>query len=335
MVADGGRGNGSTQTARCTEGRVGVSDEYEVVCRFCGTVSRADRIFCLKCRMRLSQASLGLRPDDFTTEMDRSTLSTLMGTEPLPHLVEKVVARGGKRSEAWLEKHALKISPPSRLDALVRSCAELLGIEKLPKGYVAPIDEMNAFTAGRDEDPFFVVCAPVLDVLDFTALQGVVAHELAHVRGRHVLYHTAAESMATGAQIAASVFAAGVVALPIRMLLLSWYRESEASADRASLMVLGNYERFQKVLVGLTRAERGGGPEVADGSLSELLQTHPSVAGRLRLAREFTRTAGYWEGRRRVKQAADASPLTAACQKCGLTSPKSEAFCPGCGISRR
>ena len=224
---------------------IAVSGGDEVACRSCGTYSRADRVFCLRCRVRLNQGSIGLRPEDFTTEMDRSTLSTLKGTEPLPHLVQKFVARSGNKSEAWLDAHALKITPPSRLDALMRSCAELLGVERLPRGYVAPIDEMNAFTSGTDQDPFFVLCEPVVEALDYVSLQGVVAHELAHVRGSHVLYHAAAESIATGAQVASMAFAAGMVALPIRMLLLSWYWESVVWAVRASLMIMGNYERFQ------------------------------------------------------------------------------------------
>lgn len=311
--------------------------EPEVICKACGTCSRLDRVFCLGCGRRiLALSHSSLRVEDFTTPADRSSLEVLRGTEPLPHLVEKLVPSGRERSESWLSRYGVRVRPPSRLDTLIRGCADVLGLERLPRSYVAPISEANAFSAGKDDDPFLVVCSPVLDSLDYVEIEGLLAHELAHVKSKHVLYHSLAESVASGVQVAATLLAAGLLTVPIRMVLLSWYRESEVSADRAALLMLGGYGRFQTLMVNLTEADGGGRAlGVEDGSLTELMQTHPSVGGRLRLAREFAARPEFALGRGKVKAASAESLIMASCSYCGFISPRTEAFCPSCGVSRR
>ncbi len=310
--------------------------EPEVICRFCGVCSRSDRVFCLGCGRRLATPSDSvLRTEDFASDADRSSLEALRGTEPLPHIVEKLVPSGRERSEAWLSRYALRVRPTSRLDTLVRGCGEILGLEMLPAVYIAPSGEANAFTTGSDEHPLLVICSPALEVLNYTGLEGLVSHELAHVRSRHVLYHSLAESLASGVQVAASMLATGLVTIPIRMALLSWYRESEVSADRASLLMLGNYGMFESLMAGLASADASGEADaVGDGSLTELLQTHPSIAGRLRLAREFMAGPEYFHGRSRIMMATTSSRLMAICAQCGFVSPRAEVFCPNCGVSR-
>ncbi|MDG7008067.1 MAG: M48 family metalloprotease [Nitrososphaerota archaeon] len=309
------------------------SSTKEVACSFCRRFSRLDRVFCLACRRRLSHPALALSSSDFATFADQSMLGSLKATEPLPHLIEKIVSTGGKTSEGWLSKNGMLVGFPSRLDAMVRGVGEVLGIRRLPRVYVARTAELNAFSAGTDDDPLLVICAPVFQALDYAGVEGLVAHELAHIATRHVLYHTLAESVSSGVQLAASAFAAGMMSLPIRMMLLSWYRESEASADRASLLFLGDPRKFESMMAALSGVQRVNGSTPA-GDLAELMQTHPNEANRLRLARE------YWSGtdcaavRGKLIAAANSSALMAFCRRCGLVSPKTEPFCPVCGVSR-
>lgn len=276
---------------------------------------------------------MALSSSDFATLADQSILGSLRATEPLPHLIEKVVPASSKASEKWLSKNGSRVDFPSRLDALVRGMGEVLGIQRLPRVYVARTPEMNAFSSGTDDDPLLVVCSPVFQVLDYLGLEGLVAHELAHIANRHVLYHTLAESFSTGFQFAASALAAGMVSLPIRMMLLSWYRESETSADRASLLFLGDPRKFESMMVSLS-GPRGAKTTSAAEDLAELIQTHPNVANRLRLAREYSGNPDYPAVREKLIAAANSSALMAFCRRCGLVSPRAELFCPGCGVSR-
>ena len=306
------------------------------MCAYCGTYSRLDRVFCVGCGRRLLKPSQDvLRVEDFASEADRSSLETLKATEPLPHLVERLAPFRQEQSETWLMKNGTRIRPTSKLDTLIRGCAEILGVERLPRAYIAPSDQANAFTTGKDDDPILVLCSPLLDILDYVEMEGLVSHELAHVRSRHVLYHSLAETVASGVQMAASPLGAGLLSIPIKMILLSWYRESEVSADRASLLILGNYGVFESIMAKLAAAdETGGAAAVRDGSMAELMQTHPSIQGRLRLAKEFGSSRDYALARGRVLAAAASSSSMSACRYCGFVSPRAEVFCPSCSLGR-
>lgn len=251
--------------------------------------------------------------------------------EPLPRILSRFVAPDGRRLEAWLSKNAAKISPPSKLDTLIRSCGEVLGLEALPKAYVAPFAQLNAFTTGADDSPVLVICAPLLNRLGYMEMEALVAHEFAHVRNRHVLYHSLAESLATGAQYVTSQYASGLLAVPIRMLLLSWYRESEISADRAAALVIGDCNPFESLMAKLSVQD----PRASGGmaSVAELLQTHPTFERRVRLAREFCASEAFTNARFRTRAANSPGALVSFCKYCGATKPHSEVFCPGCGHS--
>ncbi len=106
------------------------------------------------------------------------------------------------------------------------------------------------------------------------------------------------------------------------------------SADRAALLVLGRYGAFESLLLGLVAASGGAESVVGDGSMVELLQSHPSVVGRLRRATEFLGSTDFVQGRAKVLASVASSRLMTACRYCGFVSPKAERFCPSCGVNR-
>lgn len=80
---------------------------------------------------------------------------------------------------ATSEEHRLKLR---QLDNVVEEMAIAAGLPK-PKVYVVPDPDPNAFATGRDPAHASVaVTAGLLDLLTREELQGVVAHELSHVR---------------------------------------------------------------------------------------------------------------------------------------------------------
>jgi len=304
----------------------------EVVCRFCGIYNRTDRVFCLSCNRRLQPPSpISISANDFASPDDRSTLDALRAMEPLPRILSRFVVPDSKKLEGWLVRNAARISPPSKLDTLLRTCGDVLGLEALPRAYVAPFAQLNAFTAGLDDSPIMVICAPLLDRLGYMEMEGLVAHELAHVKSRHVLYHSLAESMASGTRFVTSQYAAGLLNLPVRMLLLNWYRASEVSADRAATLVLGDFRPFESLMVKL--ATQGGGPAIQGGSLAELLQTHPAFERRVDLTREFFASGEFRAARARMTSAGASGALASVCRYCAATKPTTEFFCPNCGHS--
>ena len=83
-----------------------------------------------------------------------------------------------------------------RLYAIVRRLATKAGIP-MPPVYVIPSDTPNAFATGRNPHHAAVaVTEGIMRILNEDELEGVLAHELAHVANRDVLISTIAATLA-------------------------------------------------------------------------------------------------------------------------------------------
>ena len=70
---------------------------------------------------------------------------------------------------------------------MVKDLAERAGMP-MPRVAIAPNEQPNAFATGRDPDHALIAFTTgILDVMDRDQLQGVIAHELAHVANRDTL----------------------------------------------------------------------------------------------------------------------------------------------------
>jgi len=199
----------------------------------------------------------------------------------------------------------------------------------MPRLYVTPDSQPNAFATGRDPDHAAVaVTQGILDLLTWEELEGVLAHELAHVGNRDILLTSIAAAVATGISYLANMlmwlpfFGApsddedtgpgplgllvtallAPIAATVLQLALSRSREYEADATGARL--LGDGRALASALAKLDRAAHRV-PMVVDPSQSSkyivnplagmhvdfasLFSTHPPV--RERIARL---TSGAW-----------------------------------------
>jgi heat shock protein HtpX len=100
-----------------------------------------------------------------------------------------------------------------------------------PKLYVIDDPAPNAFATGRDEN-HAVVCATtgLLSMLTRPELEGVIAHELAHIKNRDILLMTIAVVLAGFVAIVADMF--------LRMSLFGGGRNSDNKQGNALIMIL-------------------------------------------------------------------------------------------------
>jgi heat shock protein HtpX len=83
-----------------------------------------------------------------------------------------------------------------RLYAIVHRLATRAGIP-MPRVYLIPSETPNAFATGRNPDHAVVaVTEGIMRILDEEELEGVLAHELSHVKNRDVLISTIAATLA-------------------------------------------------------------------------------------------------------------------------------------------
>ncbi|HHI97722.1 MAG TPA: zinc metalloprotease HtpX [Thermodesulfatator atlanticus] len=104
----------------------------------------------------------------------------------------------------YSDKLALKmagarpVSPAEapELHQIVAKLAAQAGIPK-PKVYVIPTETPNAFATGRNpENAAVAVTAGLMHLLDWDELEGVLAHEIAHIKNRDILVSTIAAVLA-------------------------------------------------------------------------------------------------------------------------------------------
>jgi heat shock protein HtpX len=82
----------------------------------------------------------------------------------------------------------------------------------MPVVAVAPSEQPNAFATGRNVNRAVVCCtAGILKLVNKDELEGVIAHELAHIKHRHMLVGTVAATMAGAIAMVGSIVRWGAI----------------------------------------------------------------------------------------------------------------------------
>lgn len=133
---------------------------------------------------------------------------------------------GSKMALAVNGAHEIQKKDNPRLYRIVENLAITEGMP-MPKVYIMDDPALNAFATGRDPKNA-VVCATtgILDELDDSELEGVMAHELGHVKNYDIRV-----SMIVFALVAAISLLADI------MLRMTWFRSDNRDNNQVTLVI--------------------------------------------------------------------------------------------------
>ncbi|MEW6182015.1 MAG: zinc metalloprotease HtpX [Bacillota bacterium] len=195
----------------------------------------------------------------------------------------------------------------------------------MPRVYLTPSMQPNAFATGRNPQHAAVaVTEGLVRLLNKTEIEGVLAHELAHVKNRDTLVGTIAASIAGAITLIASVARWGMIlgsnrddneggnplaalilliVAPIAALLVQMAisRAGEFNADATGARIAGHPDGLASALLKLEQGARRIPMEVSPasshlfivnplsaGSMARLFSTHPSTNERIKRLRQMT-----------------------------------------------
>ena len=214
---------------------------------------------------------------------------------------------------------AQPVGPEHPLARVVDRLAQRGGLP-MPKVYVIPDLSPNAFATGRNPQHAAVAATEgLLRILDERELEGVIAHELAHVKHRDILIGSIAATIAAAimmlarmAQFAAFFGGAGrdddrgsnpiallatIILAPIAAMLIqaAISRSREFAADRGGAAIAGNpyglVDALRKIETAARRVPLDANPATAHmfivkpfsaKGLLSLFSTHPPTEQRIR-----------------------------------------------------
>jgi heat shock protein HtpX len=180
----------------------------------------------------------------------------------------------------------------------------------VPKLYIIPQETPNAFATGRNEDHAAVaVTSGILKILNKDELEGVIAHELSHIKHQDILISTMAATVASAVVMLSrwavffgsdergmiSTIAMAIVApVAATVIQMALSRSREYEADAGSARISGNPEALADALAKLSKAARvkpmDANPSTAHmfivtplsgGTIMNLFSTHPPVEERI------------------------------------------------------
>ena len=196
----------------------------------------------------------------------------------------------------------------------------------MPKIYIIPDPVPNAFATGRDyEHAAVAVTEGLLNLLNEEEIEGVIAHELSHIKHYDILIGTVAATIAGAISMLANfgmMFGGDrnrnflvdlilmiIMPLAATIIQMSISRSREFEADRGAALITKHPEWLQSALSKLENYAREGVIHNADPStahmfivnpfsgvgsaISNLFRTHPTTEERIERLEEIKQELRY------------------------------------------
>jgi heat shock protein HtpX len=162
-----------------------------------------------------------------------------------------------------------------RLYNIVAELAERAGLP-MPRVYIVPEEQPNAFATGRNPKHAAVACTEgLLKMMNDNELRGVLGHELGHVKHRDILISTIAAVFAGAITNMSKMFGVRTRGDNRRISKMSLL--VTVLAPIAALIIQMTISRRREYMADATGAELSGNPEYLMSALEKLEQTSKSI----------------------------------------------------------
>ena len=216
--------------------------------------------------------------------------------------------------------HAQEVAAGHRLYGIVERLSRQAQLP-MPKVYIIPEASPNAFATGRNPSHAAVAATEgILQILTDTELEGVIAHELAHVKHRDILISSVAATIAAAIMFAAHsarwammfggyggrdgrrdganpiALLATIILAPVAAMLIQMAisRSREFSADAGGAQIAGNpyglADALRKIDAAVKRVPLDANPATAhmfivkpfsSAGIASLFSSHPPTEARI------------------------------------------------------
>lgn len=201
----------------------------------------------------------------------------------------------------------------SRIYELSYIAARRIGLKRMPSVYIEADRGYQTATYGSDEDSFVNIGTFLPRLLNDRELLFVLGHELGHLISNHALWTTV--SMFLVGQHRSTVMSDGllsyfsnpfkIVEQGMESVISSWMRVADLTADRAALLVVGDFEIAKRVLFLLYFKSRR---ELQDVNLDEWVKQQMSQDSGTQKLSEFGSPTPYLGSRLKELQSFYQSP---------------------------
>jgi heat shock protein HtpX len=189
----------------------------------------------------------------------------------------------------------------------------------MPRLYVIPSEQPNAFATGRNPDHSAVaVTRGITKLLSEDELRGVISHELGHIRNRDILTQSVASAIGgaityiaymlmwfgsddeSPLSLVASLALVLLAPISASLIQLAISRQREYSADATGAQICGNPESLASALLRLEEGAKAVPMQVNQAmeclyivkpfsgrGIASLFSTHPPIEERVRRLRQM------------------------------------------------
>ncbi|ELR99431.1 M48 family metallopeptidase [Gloeocapsa sp. PCC 73106] len=147
--------------------------------------------------------------------------------------------------QIYLLGNNIKVGPRqyATVYGIFRDCLRDLSIYPKPDLYIAQNPQVNAYSLGH-QHPYIVLNTGLLELMNETELRVAIAHELGHIKCEHtILIQMAIWVMGAASLLGELTLGLGnLISSSLIFAFYEWRRKAELSADRATLLLMGDLE---------------------------------------------------------------------------------------------